>query len=60
MELRVQFNVAMVIAVIFAEILNELWFNRNSPWGRRNDDRYHINSVLCDAVLVVLLKYSIE
>ena len=60
MELRVQFNIAMLIAVIFAKILNEIWFNRHSPWGRRFDDRYHVTSILCDAVLVVLLKYILE
>ncbi|XP_071117628.1 uncharacterized protein [Haliotis cracherodii] len=60
MEIKVNFSVSMVIAVVLAEAMSFLWYNNNSPWGRRIGDRYLITALVSDVGLVVLLKFLME
>ncbi|XP_060074572.1 uncharacterized protein LOC132554282 [Ylistrum balloti] len=56
-ELHIQFSIAMVIAGILAEVVSILWYNDRSPWGHRTGERYLLTALVCDALLVVLLKF---
>lgn len=60
MEIKVNFSVSMVIAVVLAEAMSFLWYNNNSPWGQRIGDRYLITALVSDIGLVVLLKFLME
>jgi hypothetical protein len=59
-EFRIHFNVAMVIAVVLAEAVSMLWYAHNSPWGRRIGERYLLSALVCDAGLVVMVKFIME
>nr|KAG5705873.1 hypothetical protein BaRGS_030763 [Batillaria attramentaria] len=60
MELKIHFNVAMVIAVVLAEVVSMLWYAHNSPWGHHAGDRYLLAALICDAGLVIMLKFVTE
>ncbi|KAK7101149.1 uncharacterized protein [Littorina saxatilis] len=60
MEIKIHFNVAMVIAVVLAEAVSMLWYAHNSPWGHRIGERYLLSALICDAGLVVMIKFIIE
>jgi len=59
-DFHVSFNIAMVIAVVLGEAVSFLFYNHHSYWGRRIGERYLITAIVCDAVLVVLLKWIME
>ncbi|XP_076440324.1 uncharacterized protein LOC143279899 [Babylonia areolata] len=59
-EIKIHFNVAMVIAVILAEAVSMLWYAQNSPWGQRIGERYLLSALICDAGLVVMIKFVME
>jgi len=59
-DLHISFSIAMVIAGILAEVVSVLWYNNHSPWGHRTGDRYLLTALVCDAGLVVGLKFIIE
>ena len=60
MEIKIHFNVAMVIAVVLAEAVSMLWYAHNSPWGHRIGERYLLATLVCDVGLVVMIKFVME
>jgi len=55
----VKFNVAMVLAVVLAEIVSVMWYSA-TPWSYRHGHRYIFTAIIADAILVVLVKWIIE
>ena len=60
MDIKIHFNVAMVIAVVLAEAVSMLWYANNTPWGRRIGERYLLSALVCDVGLVVMIKFVME
>ncbi|XP_011423275.1 uncharacterized protein LOC128166667 [Crassostrea angulata] len=59
-ELRIQFSLSMIIAGILAEVVSVFWYNHHSPWGRRSGDRYMLAAIVCDAGLVIAVKFIMD
>ncbi|XP_052273400.1 uncharacterized protein LOC127873564 [Dreissena polymorpha] len=59
-DFHVSFHIAMVIAAVLGELVSFMFFNGHSAWGRRIGDRYLITAFVCQAVLVVILKWIID
>lgn len=59
-DFHVQFNVAMVIAAVLGELVSLLFYNHHSAWGRHIGERYLLAAIVCDALLVVVLKWIME
>lgn len=59
-DFHISFNVAMVIAAVLGELVSYLFYNHHTGWGRRIGERYLISAIVCDAVLVVILKWIME
>lgn len=50
----------MVIAAVLGELVSLLFYNHHSAWGRHIGERYLLAAIVCDAVLVVVLKWIME
>ena len=59
-DIHLSISVALVIAVIAAEVLSILWYNNSSPWGRHAGDRYFLSAILSDVGLAFLVKFIME
>ncbi|XP_052777574.1 uncharacterized protein LOC128214909 [Mya arenaria] len=59
-DFHVSFNMAMVIAAVLGELVSVLFFNHHSAWGRQIGDRFLITALVCDGILVVILKWIME
>lgn len=55
-EIRVKFNIAMVLAVLAAEIVSVVMYTHYSPWYHSLGHRNIIAAIIADCVLVYLLK----
>ncbi|XP_061166079.1 uncharacterized protein LOC133175001 [Saccostrea echinata] len=55
-EIRVKFNVAMVLAVVAAEILSLVMYTHYSSWHHSLGHRNLIAAIIADCVLVYILK----
>ena len=60
MAIKIHFNIAMVIAGVLAEAVSMLWYAHNTPWRHRIGERYLLPALICDVVLVCLIKYIME
>ncbi|KAL8582940.1 hypothetical protein ACOMHN_006484 [Nucella lapillus] len=59
-EIKIHFNVAMVIAVVLVEVVSMLWYAHNSPWGHHIGERFLLAALVCDVGLVVMVKFVME
>lgn len=57
MAIKVQINLAVVVAVIAAELASMLWLSDAMPWGKRYEQRYLISAVVADFALAVILQW---
>lgn len=55
-EIRVKFNVAMLLAILVAEILSVVMYTHYTPWYHSLGHRNLIAAIVADCVLVYLLK----
>ncbi|XP_045160503.1 uncharacterized protein LOC123525482 [Mercenaria mercenaria] len=56
-DFHVTLNVAMVIAAVLGELVSFFFYNHHSAWGRSIGERYLLSAIVCDAVLVVVIKW---
>lgn len=59
-DFHIKFNLAMVIAAVLGELVSLLFYNHHSAWGRRIGERYLLAAIVCDAILVVVLKWIMD
>nr|XP_022319084.1 uncharacterized protein LOC111121897 [Crassostrea virginica] len=55
-EVRVKVNIAMVLAILAAEVLSVVMYTHYSPWYHSLGHRNIIAAIVADCVLVYILK----
>ena len=55
-EVRVKVNIAMVLAILAAEVLSVIMYTHYSPWYHSLGHRNIIAAIVADCVLVYILK----
>ena len=54
-DIKLSVSVALVAAVVIAEVISAIWYSDALPWGRYGD-RYFLASIACDIGLALLLQ----
>ncbi|OPL20387.1 hypothetical protein AM593_05544, partial [Mytilus galloprovincialis] len=55
--INIRFSMSMIIAIVAVEIMNTLFFTHYTPWYHYIGHRYLFTAIVCDAIVVVILKY---
>ncbi|CAC5387811.1 unnamed protein product [Mytilus coruscus] len=55
--INIRFSMSMIIAIVAVEIMNTLFFTHYTPWYHYIGHRYLFTAIICDAIVVVILKY---